>query len=402
MHRVLTTTLAVAARAAALSTGNTLSVTRLGTNSALFAADDLEALETSAKNVLFDVPVSNNGGRCRIILYQKEIPESECTIVSPAELGGFRSEGYLSVNPQGKVPSLLCQSTGASYAESDTVCRYLLSEYADMGPTFQPDNPLSNQIARFHDLYLTTIQSCLYRAAPPFGSFGTRKEALAEYSKQLYVIAGLVADDGPYLCGGELSLADATVFPSIVFASYMFPKFEGAIAVDRPPIPEAIQTWYERMIDAEPAFRRVYEEIHGALEKWGASGRWDSIWLAGARDTAPETIFDKIVRKEIPATIVKEDDTLLAFRDINPAAPAHVLVIPKDRSGLTRLSRATPEHTELLGRLMVAAGEIAADESLGFGDGARIVINDGAGAGQEVFHLHVHVMGGRAFSWPPG
>lgn len=124
--------------------------------------------------------------------------------------------------------------------------------------------------------------------------------------------------------------------------------------------------------------------------------------MAGVRDTDPETIFDKIIKGEIPATIVKEDEKILAFKDINPAAPGHVLVIPKDRDGLTRLSKATPEHYEILGRLMVAAGEIASDESLGFGDGARIVVNDGAKAGQEVFHLHVHVLGGRDFTWPPG
>ena len=128
--------------------------------------------------------------------------------------------------------------------------------------------------------------------------------------------------------------------------------------------------------------------MSGALAKWNDGGRWDTIWLAGSRDTEPETLFYKIVAKEIPASIVKEDDKVLAFKDINPAAPAHVLVIPKDRDGLTRLSKSTPEHYEILGRLMVAAGEIAKDESLGFGDGARIVINDGASAGQEVFHLH--------------
>ena len=128
--------------------------------------------------------------------------------------------------------------------------------------------------------------------------------------------------------------------------------------------------------------------MSGALAKWNDGGRWDTIWLAGSRDAEPGTLFDKIVAKEIPASIVKEDDKVLAFKDINPAAPAHVLVIPKDRDGLTRLSKSTPEHYEILGRLMVAAGEIAKDESLGFGDGARIVINDGKAAGQEVFHLH--------------
>jgi diadenosine tetraphosphate (Ap4A) HIT family hydrolase len=139
-----------------------------------------------------------------------------------------------------------------------------------------------------------------------------------------------------------------------------------------------------------------------AIGKWDTNGRWDPIWLAGVRDEEPSTLFDKIIAGEIPATVVKEDDKILAFKDINPAAPAHVLVIPKDRDGLTRLSKATNEHVEILGRLLVAAGEIAKDESLGFGEGARIVINDGERAGQEVFHLHVHVLGGREFTWPPG
>jgi diadenosine tetraphosphate (Ap4A) HIT family hydrolase len=138
------------------------------------------------------------------------------------------------------------------------------------------------------------------------------------------------------------------------------------------------------------------------IQKWDKAGRWDNIWLAGVRDLDPSTLFDKIVKGEIPVTIVKEDDKIFAFKDINPVAPAHVLVIPKYRNGLTRLSKATPDQAEILGRLLVAAGEIAKDKSLGFGDGARIVINDGKAAGQEVLHLHVHVLGGRAFAWPPG
>jgi len=370
----------------------------------------LGKLAPSAKNLLFDVPVSNNGGRARIILYKKEIAESECTIVTPMDVGGLRSEEYRAINPQGKMPALHSQTTGLSLAESDTICRYLLSEYSSLEPSFQPDNPLSNEIARFHDMYLTTIQTCLYKPGPPFGSMGSRKDALKEYSKQLYIIANLMVDDdddeGPYMCGKEVSLADATVFPSIVFASYMFPKFEFQEKENsqqrQPPIPKKIEEWYQRMIDTDSAFQKVYNEMMGGLSDWNEKGRWDTIWLAGLRDTEPGTLFDKIIAKEIPASIVKEDDKILAFQDINPAAPAHVLVIPKDRDGLTRLSKATPEHYEILGRLLVAAGEIAKDESLGFGEDARIVINDGASAGQEIFHLHVHVMGGRQFSWPPG
>ena len=92
---------------------------------------------------------------------------------------------------------------------------------------------------------------------------------------------------------------------------------------------------------------------------------------------------------------MKEDDSIFAFKDMNPLAPAHILVISKDRNGLTNLREATPEITNILGKLVVAAGEITKDTELGFGDGARIVINDGEDGGQEVQHLHVHVLGGR-------
>ena len=142
--------------------------------------------------------------------------------------------------------------------------------------------------------------------------------------------------------------------------------------------------------------------MHGGLIQWEERKRWDPIWLAGVRDEAPATLFDKIISGEIPAAIVKQDDKILAFKDINPAAPAHILVIPKDRAGLTNIRKASPEHIEILGRLMVAAGEIANDTELGFGDGARIVVNDGTDGGQEVMHLHIHVLGGRAMTWPPG
>ena len=191
--------------------------------------------------------------------YKKGISESECTVVSPTDVGGFRSEEYLAISPQGKVPSLKCQTTGRSFAESDTICRYLLSTYPDLGPSFQPENPYSNEIARFHDMYLTTIQRCLYSAAPPFGSFGTRKDALKEYSRQLYIIADLMDKEGPYMIGNEVSLADATVFPSIVFATCMFPKFE--FDGHREPIPKKIEEWFQRMIDTESAFKKVHDEV---------------------------------------------------------------------------------------------------------------------------------------------
>ena len=110
------------------------------------------------------------------------------------------------------------------------------------------------------------------------------------------------------------------------------------------------------------------------------------------------TIFSKIIRREIPADIVYEDELCLAFRDINPQAPVHVLLVPKQE--LARLSDAQPEHQALLGHLMVTAGKLA--RQLGVEDAFRLVVNDGAEAGQSVFHLHLHILGGRPFRWPPG
>ena len=123
------------------------------------------------------------------------------------------------------------------------------------------------------------------------------------------------------------------------------------------------------------------------MEAWDSNGRWDSIWLSGLRDEDPPTIFDKIIAGEIPATIVRDNDDIIAFADINPAAPAHVLVIPKKRDGLSSLSKSSPEHIDILGKLLVAAGDISKDESLGFGDGARVVINDGKVRGKSRRYL---------------
>jgi histidine triad (HIT) family protein len=110
------------------------------------------------------------------------------------------------------------------------------------------------------------------------------------------------------------------------------------------------------------------------------------------------TIFSKIVSREIPAQIIYEDELCLAFRDINPQAPTHVLLIPKKE--IPRLVDAKPEDQALLGHLLLAANKIA--QQLGVADAYRLVINNGEDAGQSVFHIHFHLLAGRAFKWPPG
>lgn len=111
-----------------------------------------------------------------------------------------------------------------------------------------------------------------------------------------------------------------------------------------------------------------------------------------------DTIFSKIISREIPADIVYEDEECLAFKDINPQAPMHILIIPK--KPIARLADAAADDQQMLGHLMLKASEIA--EQQGYGDAFRLVVNNGAGAGQAVFHLHLHILGGRPLSWPPG
>lgn len=110
------------------------------------------------------------------------------------------------------------------------------------------------------------------------------------------------------------------------------------------------------------------------------------------------TIFDKIIQREIPADIVYEDDQVLAFKDINPQAPVHILVIPKKQ--IPRVSEAEPDDQALLGHLLMTVKQVAAEA--GLTDGYRIVINNGKDGGQTVDHLHLHILGGRFMQWPPG
>jgi histidine triad (HIT) family protein len=111
------------------------------------------------------------------------------------------------------------------------------------------------------------------------------------------------------------------------------------------------------------------------------------------------TIFTKIINREIPADIVYETDDVLAFRDIHPQAPVHVLVIPK--RPVESIAHAGPEHEALMGRLLLAAAEVARVEGVAE-EGYRVVTNIGQHGGQSVFHLHLHVLGGRQLGWPPG
>ena len=111
-----------------------------------------------------------------------------------------------------------------------------------------------------------------------------------------------------------------------------------------------------------------------------------------------DTIFGKIIRREIPADIIYEDDLALAFKDVNPQAPTHILVIPK--KPILRLSESSAEDSELMGHLLMTVKKVA--ELTNLSNGYRVVINNGADGGQTVDHLHLHILGDRFMRWPPG
>ena len=113
-----------------------------------------------------------------------------------------------------------------------------------------------------------------------------------------------------------------------------------------------------------------------------------------------ETIFSKIIKREIPADIVYENDKVLAFRDINPQAPVHILIIPKEEIPTVKEIDAV-KHGEILAAMHVAANEIAEAEGIAE-DGFRLVYNCCKHGGQEVYHIHMHLLGGRQMKWPPG
>ena len=110
------------------------------------------------------------------------------------------------------------------------------------------------------------------------------------------------------------------------------------------------------------------------------------------------TLFEKIINKEIPAEILYEDDISIVIKDISPQAPTHLLIIPK--KVIPKLSDATDEDQDILGHLILLAGKIA--DQLGLDETFRLVVNNGAKAGQSVFHLHLHLLSGRPLNWPPG
>ena len=225
------------------------------------------SMAASAKPTLYDMPVSNNGARVRMLLYYKGV-EDRVDVVPPTELGGLTSDAYRALNPQGKMP-LLVESDGTAIPESDTIVRHLRDRFGKDGPSFAPADlaarTRADMICRHHDLYLGPVQGAMYKAVPPFAAFSSRAEALAEISKQCGVLEDMVPEGAAYIAGNEVTLADVTVFPTVVFLLHMLPKFgvdEGAILGPK------LSKWWARMCAEEAPAQRVRDEVLGGLAPW--------------------------------------------------------------------------------------------------------------------------------------
>ena len=217
--------------------------------------------------------------------------ESQISIQNPSEIGGLKSEEYLSLNPQGKMP-LMVLPDGLAIPESEVISQYVLDEYSDVGPLLIPSDAKQRALAtlatRIHDIYIVPIQGCMYRGPMDIGK---RAEDLSQIYKQLDAVEKILQDakqlrvntpssedydpipDGPFICGQEPCFADAGLFPTWVFFERILPRYFGwkDVFSGRP----LTQTWFEAMC-ADTCGERILLEIRKGLDDWHENGRWDT------------------------------------------------------------------------------------------------------------------------------
>ena len=263
------------------------------------------APSASSKPTLYDVPVSNNGARVRLLLYWKGL-ERDFRIENPSVLGGLKSEAYLELNPQGKMPLLVVPSSipggdgdapmdapfMMALPESEVIAQYVLHKYADVGPLLIPEDPdqraLASLITRVHDVYIAPVQGCMYRGPMPVEK---RAEDLQTVKKQMDVVERVFADaartrsqslksgndvqedDGPFVCGSQPCFADAALFPTYVFLERILPRYFGwdDVFAKRP----RTKKWFHAMC-ADAGGERVLGEIRAGLDDWHDAGRWET------------------------------------------------------------------------------------------------------------------------------
>jgi len=226
---------------------------------------------STAPYLCYDVPVSNHGARVRFVAYKKSLP---VTFVQPSEIGGLKSEAYLKLNPQGKMP-LLVPSSGTALYESEVIIQYLLDKYREQGPSLIAPTPELRAsgalVTRIHDIYIAAIQGCMYRKME---SAEQRVKDLAQLAVQLDAIEALVV--GPFICGDTITAPDGALFPTVVFMEHILPKYFGwpGIFQGRP----LLAKWWDS-VKEDPAAKKVISEVQGGLDAWEKSDRWNALGI---------------------------------------------------------------------------------------------------------------------------
>jgi len=232
---------------------------------------------------LYTIPVSNYGARVSLVLAWKGVPESEVAVCSPQSLGGLRSPEYLALSPQGKMPLLVLSGAGlgASHLralfESEVIVAYLMDRLSALGPSLVAPTAEGRACAalatRVHDVYLGPCQGALYKAMEA----DTRAASIAELAKQLDVLEAVLCPAGPFAAGGERTTADAALFPTFCFYTFILPRVFGwaDVFAGRPRL---ARWWAALCADGEA--ERVRRGILEGLGKWEADGRWEKLGIA--------------------------------------------------------------------------------------------------------------------------
>jgi len=237
---------------------------------------------------LYDVPVSNNGARCRYVIYSQGL---DVAIASPAALGGLRSPEFLALSPNGKMPVLRLPAPAgdlpaaaaaaglAAIYESEVISQYLVSAAFCPPGTLRAADPLAQARAdlatRAHDMYVTTAQGCMYKGGL---TAEERSAGLAQLSFQLDALERVVAaGGGPFVCGAEVTTADAALAPTFEFMVRILPRHFGwaDVFAGRP----ALRAWWGGLRARDAAMARILDEVAGGLEAWEAAKRWDELGI---------------------------------------------------------------------------------------------------------------------------
>ena len=231
--------------------------------------------------VLYDKPVSNNGARCRLLLYLKG-QEGAVEVRDPDTLGGLRSQEYLAKNPNGKMP-LLVTGDGMALPESEVINQYLQATLPGGSPGLVPPTPegraLADLATRVHDVYICANQGCMYKAMEA----KERQAGMTVLVTQLDMLESILSTiqarglGAPHFGGPEPCTADAALFPTFVFMTYILPSIFGweDVFKARP----LLSAWWDACLSL-PAFARVHGEVTGGLKAWSDMGRWENLGIA--------------------------------------------------------------------------------------------------------------------------